>query len=77
KSQKEYEQAAIELATDPAKLAQIKDKLAQKRVTAAVFDTKIFARNIESAYEAMYRRYQAGLPAEHIRVSGMTSLNSK
>jgi protein O-GlcNAc transferase len=64
----EYEKRAIELAEDPAKLAAIKSKLAQNRLSTPLFDTETFTRHIESAYEAMYRRYQAGLPPDHIHV---------
>ena len=63
-----YEQMAIDLATDPEKLATIKQKLAENRLTTPLFDTKIFTTHIEKAYTAMYERYQAGLPPDHIVV---------
>lgn len=68
----EYERVALELATNPAKLALIKDKLAQNRLTTPLFDTELFTRHIQSAYEAMYERYQAGLSADHIYVPDLT-----
>ena len=61
-----YEQMAIEFATHPEKLAAVKNKLAKKRFTAALFDTRLFTRHIEAAYCAMYERYQAKLPPDHI-----------
>ena len=64
----EYESRAIELAMDPDKLSSIKDKLAQNRLTTPLFDTQLFTRHIESAYTAMYERYQAGLPLDHLHV---------
>lgn len=63
-----YEALAIELATNPDKLTAIKRKLADNRLTTPLFDTRLFARHIEAAYTAMYERYQADLPPEHIHV---------
>jgi predicted O-linked N-acetylglucosamine transferase (SPINDLY family) len=56
-----YEAFAIELATNPEKLAAIRRKLANNRLTTPLFDTQTFTRHIEAAYAAMYERYQAGL----------------
>ena len=61
-----YEQLAIDLATQPEKLAIIKRKLAENRLTTPLFDTKRFTKHIEAAYIAMYERQQAGLPPDHI-----------
>jgi len=62
----EYESLAIELATDPEKLKLIKDKLMGNLSTAPLYDTPLFARNLESAYSMMYDRYQRGLDPDHI-----------
>jgi len=67
-SQKEYESLAIELATDPEKLKIINDKLQSNLSTAPLYDTPLFTRSLESAYKAMYERYQKGLEPEHIYV---------
>ena len=63
-----YEQMAIDLATHPEKLAAIKRKLAENRLTTPLFDTKLFTKHIEAAYTMMYERHQAGLPPDHIVV---------
>jgi predicted O-linked N-acetylglucosamine transferase (SPINDLY family) len=63
-----YEALAIELGGDPDRLARLKRKLARHRLTRPLFDTEHFARHIEAAYAAMYDRYQAGLPPDHIEV---------
>ena len=63
-----YEQMAVDLATDPSRLAALKARLAANRPTAPLFDTKRFTRHIEAAYTAMYRRHQAGLAPDHIDV---------
>ena len=67
-TQQEYEELAIELATNPEKLAAIKQKLSQNRLTKPLFNTKLFTRHIEAAYTAMYERYQADLPLDNIYV---------
>ena len=61
-----YEQLAIDLATHPEKLANIKRKLVENRLTMPLFNTNRFTKNIEAAYTAMYERYQAGLAPDHI-----------
>jgi predicted O-linked N-acetylglucosamine transferase (SPINDLY family) len=68
KSRAEYEALAVELATNPGKLAGIKLKLAQNRLTTPLFDAGRYTRNLEAAYQAMYERYHAGLPPDHIYV---------
>ena len=65
----EYEALAIELAINPKKLAEIKLKLANNRLTTPLFDTPLFAKNLESAYTKMYKRYQADLEPEHISIA--------
>jgi predicted O-linked N-acetylglucosamine transferase (SPINDLY family) len=69
KTKDEYKRKAIELASSPAKLAAIKTELEHNRRTAPLFQTKLYTRHLESAYEAMYRRQQDGLPPEHITVA--------
>jgi protein O-GlcNAc transferase len=63
-----YEQMAIDLATYPEKLAAIKRKLAEIRLTTPLFDTKLFTKHIEAAYIAMHERHQAGLAPDHISI---------
>jgi predicted O-linked N-acetylglucosamine transferase (SPINDLY family) len=67
-SQEQYESLAIELATHPEKLKTIKDKLVNNLPTAPLYDTPLFTKHLESAYMAMYDRYQNGLDPEHIYV---------
>jgi len=64
----EYESLAIELATNPEKLKLIRDKLVGNLSAAPLYDTSLFARNLESAYSMMYDRYQRGLDPDHIYV---------
>lgn len=63
-----YEALAIELACDREKLGGLKERLQANRLTAPLFDTALFTRHLEAAYEAMYRRCQAGLPPDHLDI---------
>ena len=68
KTPTEYEALAIELATNSSKLKMIKDKLESNRLTTPLFNTALFTKHIEAAYEQMYERYQADLPPDHIYI---------
>ncbi len=68
RSTEEYEALALSLASNPQRLAAIRQKLAQNRATEPLFDTGLFTRHIEAAYTAMWERYRAGLPPEHLYV---------
>jgi len=68
-TQDAYEALAIELAKNPQKLADIKLKLTNNRLTTPLFDTPLFTKNIEAAYLEMYERYQAGLELGHISIA--------
>jgi protein O-GlcNAc transferase len=68
-SRGEYEALAIELALNGEKLKAIKEKLARNRLTTRLFDTSLYTKHLEAAYEAMYRRYKAGLPPDYIEIN--------
>jgi predicted O-linked N-acetylglucosamine transferase (SPINDLY family) len=65
----DYEALAIQLATHPEQLAALKQKLATNRLTYPLFNTALFTQHFESALQAMFDRYQAGLAPDHIYVS--------
>ena len=52
----DYEALALDLATNPAKLAAVKSKLAEKRLTAPLFDTARFTQDIEAVYRQLSGR---------------------
>jgi protein O-GlcNAc transferase len=64
----DYERRAIQLAREPARLAEIKAKLAQNLKTAALFDSERYRRYIEAAFETMVRRHRAGERPESFSV---------
>ena len=61
-SSADYEALALELATSPAKLNGIRERLALNRSTCPLFDTPRFTRHIEAAYRAMWDRWAGDLP---------------
>jgi predicted O-linked N-acetylglucosamine transferase (SPINDLY family) len=61
----EYEEMAVRLATEPAVLNALRDKLNRNRTTSALFDTTRFTRHLEAAYTSIYERSQAGLAPDH------------
>ena len=62
----EYEIKAIELATCPEKLSDLRQRLAKNRLSTALFDTPKFTMSLEDAYLQIYKRYQSNLPLEHL-----------
>jgi predicted O-linked N-acetylglucosamine transferase (SPINDLY family) len=67
-TREQYENTAIQLASDPARLSELKGRLERSRLTMPLFDTEQFTKHLEDAYTQMYERYQAGLGPEHIHV---------
>ena len=64
-----YEALAVKLASDPPRLARIRQKLLAGRLAMPLFDTPRFAGHIEAAYAEMHERWLAGLPPDHIHAS--------
>jgi predicted O-linked N-acetylglucosamine transferase (SPINDLY family) len=61
----DYEALALELATSPDKLAALRSRLAENRLSHPLFDTRLYAGKLEAAYLAAHERYRDGLaPAE-------------
>lgn len=61
-SAEEYENLAVSLALDPARLAGIKQRVAAARATSPLFDATQMARHLEAAYVTAWRRHCDGLP---------------
>jgi protein O-GlcNAc transferase len=64
-----YEQMAVDLAMNPEKMAIIKRKLADNRLTTPLFDTELFTRHIEAAFTAMHERHRAALGPDHLTIA--------
>jgi len=62
-SEEDYRALALLLAREPALLGQYRQRLADNRATAPLFDTSGFTRDIETAYERMWQHWRNGEPA--------------
>jgi predicted O-linked N-acetylglucosamine transferase (SPINDLY family) len=67
---KQYAARALELARKPARLAELRSRLASNRDQCPLFDTARQVRNLESAYTLMWERYRGGLPPASFAVPG-------
>jgi len=67
-SQDQYEKLAIEIATNPAKLHELRKKLVVNRLTSPLFNTALFTKHIEDAYMRMMESYWEDKIPEHIYI---------
>jgi predicted O-linked N-acetylglucosamine transferase (SPINDLY family) len=56
----EYEDQAVRLASDPAVLRELRERIVRNRTASALFDTDRFRRHLEAAYTRMWEAYQCG-----------------
>ena len=62
-SNEEYEALAVALAQQPARLADLKARLAVNRRSQPLFDSERMTRDLEAAYVQVMERYWAGAGA--------------
>jgi predicted O-linked N-acetylglucosamine transferase (SPINDLY family) len=62
----QYEDLAVTLSLDAHRMAEVKQKLENNRLTTALFDTRLHTKNLEAAYTEMQARYAANLPPADI-----------
>jgi hypothetical protein len=67
----EYETLARKLATDPALLGSLRERLAQNRTSHPLFDTQRLTRHIEAAYTTMMEPWQRGEPTKSFSVEAI------
>lgn len=61
-TRRQYVQKAIALATHPQEMARLRQRLADNRLTAPLFDTPAYVRRLEYAYRQMADRARKGTP---------------
>ena len=69
KNLKEYEDLAVDLATNAKKLNDVKNKLKNNNKTSKLFNSEIFTKNLEMAYKTIYKNYHLDLPNEDVYIS--------
>ena len=50
-TEKDYEEIILELATNPNKLTEVKDKLATNRLTQPLFNTELYTQYLENGFQ--------------------------
>jgi protein O-GlcNAc transferase len=59
-TEEDYEALILKLATNPTKLAKIKEKLANNRLNQPLFNTELYTRHLENGYQQAYQNYFDG-----------------
>ena len=68
KTEDEYEELILFLATNSARLHNIKQKLEANRLSQPLFDTALFTKNLENSFLTAYENYFTGSGASEIIV---------
>ncbi|CAK9156508.1 unnamed protein product [Ilex paraguariensis] len=68
-SMKDYEEKAVSLALNRAKLQDLTDRLKGVRMSCPLFDTSRWVRNLERAYFKMWNIYCSGQHPQHFKVT--------
>ena len=76
-SEKGYETIAVELGKDSKKFDIIKKKLTNNLKTTQLFNTSLFSKNLEKAYQIIYKRSQDGLDLKDIEIKSQSVIISK
>ena len=64
----EYKELAVELSLNEDMLKKLKTKVEENRRTESLFDTQLFASNIEKAYKIMWDRFKNDSPHDLIEI---------
>lgn len=68
-TQKDYVLKAVDLALNPDKLKNIKAKIVLNTKSSPLFNSSLFAKNLEHAYFLMWQRYRKDLQPDHVYIS--------
>jgi predicted O-linked N-acetylglucosamine transferase (SPINDLY family) len=69
KNLKEYEDLAVELATNKEKIFSIKEKLKNNVMKESQLNAKLFTQNLEKAYAEMFNNYSKGILPQDIIIN--------
>jgi predicted O-linked N-acetylglucosamine transferase (SPINDLY family) len=64
----EYESRALELLRDPGQLAEVRSRLERQRLSCPLFNTSLYTRHLEAAYQTMHQRAVDGQMPESFSV---------
>lgn len=63
-----YRALAVDLAQNRARRDKIRQHLTDNRMQLPLFDSAFFAKNLASGLKSAWRRYEQGMPPDHIAV---------
>lgn len=69
KNLKEYEDLAVELATNKEKIFSIKEKLKNNVMKESQLNARLFTQNLEKAYAEMFNNYSKGILPQDIIIN--------
>ena len=69
KTEQEYENLLLDLATNPQRLSLIKEKLASNRLSTPLFNSELFTKHLEKGYQEAYKRYFDGKGPKSISIA--------
>ena len=65
-NREKYEALAVELVNNPERLMNIKSRLYSNRMTSKLFNTPMYAKNLDDAYLKLYKNHINNLAIDHI-----------
>ena len=68
-TEEEYENLLFKLATNKEELEKIKNKLKKNKIKKPLFDTKLYTKNLETAYTEIYEIYSSGSEVKNININ--------
>ncbi|EFP09230.1 CRE-OGT-1 protein [Caenorhabditis remanei] len=72
KTKAEYVDIATRLGNDADHLAAMRAKVWMARTTSTLFDVKQYCHDMEDLLDLMWKRYESGLPVDHIENNTVT-----
>jgi protein O-GlcNAc transferase len=73
-SLQDYEDKAVQLATDTDALYALRRHIEDVRDTVATFDTPRWVRNFETGLNSAWKRFETGMNPDHIEVEDKAAL---
>jgi predicted O-linked N-acetylglucosamine transferase (SPINDLY family) len=68
----QYERTALDLARAPRRLGELRTRLRRNRADNPLFDSALFCRHLEAAYEEMHARRQRGEPPASFKIGSLS-----
>jgi protein O-GlcNAc transferase len=65
----QYEQLAEDLATNPSRIRELREKLSKARLTKSLFDSKVYVGHLEELFCKMFSRAEQQLSPDHIQIN--------